>query len=1273
VKYLTNYQIKLLDEKSHHGYSPFLLACKIGRMNIIQFIVDEYRSIVDLNSCDRDGSTALHHACWEGHLDVITFLLIHQEVNYQQHNHDNLIPLDTCRDLETRVHLITCLEQTRTPTSTTTIATTAQQSVSLFTSSRKTLQPVTQFPMGVEKQRYLSFLIEFKDSLTRFHHPVRRGVSGPSWIVSSQLPIPSVEKVESVFESPPDVTCDPTDLQTHLKEISPNPVVEEELNGEPNSTIQDDLVDSIALDLIPVVEEEEEELQLVSHSIPLCPEPIDEGVHAESNSTRQDEVIPPLSDEPIEGVNNSQDELVLPPSPIIPLALVDEASPPDSTAGYVPTRSDTPPTALDSNLDDSSSAAPASHLISSVTPEHTFDQTVESYLHSIQSTNTLLSFSVSYDDGDQISTTDGPKSTRQHPFLSLETQSFSFDFLKDSSIDSPDRGSLSSALMTPPAPSSSRLLLSPSPSQSHPPPSHSPVITSSLFFFVPFQFHSLQPLLAFDSLQNLKLSSSTSCSFVAVLSLETTSSSSSLPSFFDGHEKQLLSVAVQEQIWNISTHSGDVNSLKTLLAHFPHCLDPHLRNTIGLTPLQVALSNHHQDLALFFVQTGAYVTINDRTGNTPFHLVAFSHDMNFLLTLIEADTQHKIDINAQNEEGQTLLHLCSIEGHLSVVQYLVEVSGVDVNVLDEEGLSARNLAEYNDHFSVAKYLEVREVPVDDDEVHHPPEQIVCQVSFETDSDEESDEDEVQEEINEKSSNGEEVWQGSEEQLKKQLEVDEEDAQRLAQMDEQVGLESGEAKAVIRSSEESSVSDEEQGSEIHANERVRGEQLDGGGSQGEAGVKAGEPSTDKVEIEEVQGVKVPVLTPLHEEIRSEADTTKKASTSQNRSLRTIPKSKSMGSSTPPTLPPHTPVIQINKFDHLEDDLDDFIPSFYLKHPEYYDTTRSLSLTDPTSSSPSHIRVSTGFTPPPSNLSSEKDIATWKFLGRAIIQAQTMEDETKEAIVLSYQQLNMNPQVALSFEMRGLTMLGILAQSYSKALYHRLAQAFYIWKFLGITIPSYAHPVLFAKHGYSLSHTADQLISTSSFSSSLSNTHTPLVTPTPTQLTTLKKMDLTNPALLFALKIMARYVSRCKQESERQTLFHVWKILMNLPSRRKPKQEGSSSSTTTPGQGSKKAISLRSLSLPSSGLSTPQNQNQMKSITAIKQRPPKPDSSSLVTPTQPTKKIPKSEGRRPEMSPATTVATIEEEDLTMLGAIPSEITHLLKLNEVGGSWSSPFLHL
>lgn len=60
--------------KNNDGYTPLLLASRCGKIDIVELLLDTTASVVDEG--DNQGCTSLHHACWDGHREVVRRLLV---------------------------------------------------------------------------------------------------------------------------------------------------------------------------------------------------------------------------------------------------------------------------------------------------------------------------------------------------------------------------------------------------------------------------------------------------------------------------------------------------------------------------------------------------------------------------------------------------------------------------------------------------------------------------------------------------------------------------------------------------------------------------------------------------------------------------------------------------------------------------------------------------------------------------------------------------------------------------------------------------------------------------------------------------------------------------------------------------------------------------------------------------------------------------------------------------------------------------------------------
>ena len=55
---------------------------KYGQKDVVQLFVDIFGTNIDLNALNTDGWTALRHACYNGHKDVVKSLDFEAEVDF---------------------------------------------------------------------------------------------------------------------------------------------------------------------------------------------------------------------------------------------------------------------------------------------------------------------------------------------------------------------------------------------------------------------------------------------------------------------------------------------------------------------------------------------------------------------------------------------------------------------------------------------------------------------------------------------------------------------------------------------------------------------------------------------------------------------------------------------------------------------------------------------------------------------------------------------------------------------------------------------------------------------------------------------------------------------------------------------------------------------------------------------------------------------------------------------------------------------------------------
>ena len=119
----------------------------------------------------------------------------------------------------------------------------------------------------------------------------------------------------------------------------------------------------------------------------------------------------------------------------------------------------------------------------------------------------------------------------------------------------------------------------------------------------------------------------------------------------------------------------------------------------GQGPLHAASAGGHTDTVEYLVnQCHADPMLQDKDGNTPLHLAAY-HGHEETVKLILRFTDVKVD-----SLSRTALHQASEQGHIRIVELLVDVQNCDPLCPDVNGATPLHLAAANGHASVVDYL-----------------------------------------------------------------------------------------------------------------------------------------------------------------------------------------------------------------------------------------------------------------------------------------------------------------------------------------------------------------------------------------------------------------------------------------------------------------------------------------------------------------------------------------------------------------------------------------
>jgi len=121
--------------------------------------------------------------------------------------------------------------------------------------------------------------------------------------------------------------------------------------------------------------------------------------------------------------------------------------------------------------------------------------------------------------------------------------------------------------------------------------------------------------------------------------------------------------------------------------------------------LALATKANHTHIVKLLVDAGVDINWQDETGESALHIAARFGHAECAKTLLHGTADQEINIElAENSFSWTPLHVASVDGHLSVVEMLI-AAGADVNKRDASGWTAREHAALRGHIDIARTLQ----------------------------------------------------------------------------------------------------------------------------------------------------------------------------------------------------------------------------------------------------------------------------------------------------------------------------------------------------------------------------------------------------------------------------------------------------------------------------------------------------------------------------------------------------------------------------------------
>lgn len=120
--------------------------------------------------------------------------------------------------------------------------------------------------------------------------------------------------------------------------------------------------------------------------------------------------------------------------------------------------------------------------------------------------------------------------------------------------------------------------------------------------------------------------------------------------------------------------------------------------------LAIATKHNHFRIVQMLVDAGVDLNWQDEMGETALHIAArFGHDGCAKILLNGSDTQKPNLELAEKSYAWTALHIAAVDGHLSVARLIVD-AGADVDKADSSGWTAREHAALRGHLDIARLL-----------------------------------------------------------------------------------------------------------------------------------------------------------------------------------------------------------------------------------------------------------------------------------------------------------------------------------------------------------------------------------------------------------------------------------------------------------------------------------------------------------------------------------------------------------------------------------------
>ena len=158
----------------------------------------------------------------------------------------------------------------------------------------------------------------------------------------------------------------------------------------------------------------------------------------------------------------------------------------------------------------------------------------------------------------------------------------------------------------------------------------------------------------------------------------------------DGKTPLLIAIADYEP----SDKPSDELLVVRLLAEFAKTDINKIYSGEGFTPLAIAAYDGKANIIPILLRFGADIKTRDKNGNTPLILVTRLSDQKNAVAVAKQLLDAGIDINAQNNNGETALYRAVLKKNYALIRFLIE-NGADASIATNQGQTPLALAQAN--------------------------------------------------------------------------------------------------------------------------------------------------------------------------------------------------------------------------------------------------------------------------------------------------------------------------------------------------------------------------------------------------------------------------------------------------------------------------------------------------------------------------------------------------------------------------------------------------